>query len=139
VPFFANTAEDREVLLAQRGVKEVMDLANKASLKLVGLGTVDTHAQLVQSGMIEAREIEDVAAAGGIGEILGYFFDADGHILETALTARTLSASLPQPRTERLVALAGGREKVPAIRAVLNSRSLHGLITDERTAEGLLH
>jgi DNA-binding transcriptional regulator LsrR (DeoR family) len=139
VPFFANTAEDREVLLAQRGVKEVMDLANKASLKLVGLGTVDTHAQLVQSGMIEAREIEDVAAAGGIGEILGYFFDADGRILETALTARTLSASLPQPRTERLVALAGGREKVRAIRAVLNSRSLHGLITDERTAEALLH
>jgi DNA-binding transcriptional regulator LsrR (DeoR family) len=126
------------VLLAQRGVKEVMDLANKASLKLVGLGTVDTQAQLVQSGMIEAREIKDVAAAGGVGEILGYFFDSNGRILETALTERTLSAALPQPRTERLVALAGGAGKVEAIRAVLRSGSLHGLITDERTAESLL-
>ncbi len=138
VPFFANTAEDREVLLAQRGVKEVMDLANTATLKLVGLGTVDTHAQLVQSGMIEAREIKEVAAAGGVGEILGYFFDANGRILDTALTERTLSANLPQPRTERLVALAGGGGKVEAIRAVLRSGSLHGLITDERTAEALL-
>lgn len=138
VPFFANTADDREVLLAQRGVKEVLELANKASLKLVGLGTVDTHAQLVQSGMIEAREIEDAAASGAVGEMLGYFFDADGRTLETTLTSRTLSAALPKAKTERLVALAGGREKVKALRAVLNSRSLNGLITDEQTAESLL-
>jgi DNA-binding transcriptional regulator LsrR (DeoR family) len=138
VPFFANTADDREVLLAQRGVKEVLDLANRATLKLVGLGTVDTHAQLVQSGMIEAKEIEDVAASGAVGEMLGYFFDADGRTLETTLTSRTLSAALPRSKTERLVALAGGREKIRALRAVLNSRSLNGLITDEQTAESLL-
>jgi DNA-binding transcriptional regulator LsrR (DeoR family) len=36
------------------------------------------------------------------------------------------------------VAIAGGGGKVEAIRAVLRSGSLHGLITDERTAEALL-
>lgn len=138
VPFFANTGEDREVLRAQRGVKEVLELANNADLKLVGLGTVDAEAQLVLSGMVEPREIEDIAAAGGVGEILGHFFDATGHILETALTMRTLSASFPTTKRERLVALAGGQAKVPAIRAILNSRRLFGLITDERTAQTLL-
>ncbi|MGO8189966.1 sugar-binding domain-containing protein, partial [Rhizobium leguminosarum] len=64
------------------------------------------------------------AAAGGVGEILGHFFDADGHILDTALTARKLSASLPKTKKERLVALAGGQSKVAAIRAILNSSSL---------------
>ncbi|AVA25519.1 sugar-binding transcriptional regulator [Rhizobium sp. NXC24] len=138
VPFFANTGEDREVMLAQRGVKEVFDLANNADLKLVGLGTVDTDAQLVLSGMVEPREIAEIAAAGGVGEILGHFFDTDGHILETTLTARTLSASLPRSKKERLVALAGGVAKAEAIRAVLKSRCLYGLITDERTAQALL-
>ncbi len=138
VPFFANTGEDREVLLAQRGVKEVFDLANSADLKLVGLGTVDTDAQLVLSGMVEPREIEDIAISGGVGEILGHFFDKDGRSLETTLTARTLSASLPRSKRERLVALAGGLSKVEAIRAVLNSHCLYGLITDERTAQALL-
>ncbi|QFY64002.1 sugar-binding transcriptional regulator (plasmid) [Rhizobium grahamii] len=138
VPFFANTGEDREVLRAQRGVKEVFDLANKADLKLVGLGTVDAEAQLVLSGMVEPAEIQDIAAAGGVGEILGHFFDANGEVLDTALTARTLSASFPQKRTERLVALAGGQSKVEAIRAILNSHRLFGLITDERTAKALL-
>lgn len=138
VPFFANTADDREVLLAQRGVKEVFDMANNTDLKFVGMGTVDAEAQLVQSGMIEAKEIEEISAAGGVGEILGYFFDARGRIIDTTLTARTLAASFPQTRTDRLVALAGGMVKVGAIRAVLNSRRLHGLITDERTARALL-
>lgn len=138
VPFFANTREDRDVLLAQRGVREVFDLANGAELKLVGLGTVDTDAQLVLSGMVEPHEIKEVTAAGGVGEILGHFFDADGKILETTLTARTLSASLPRSKKERLVALSGGLPKVEAIRAVLKSRCLYGLITDERTAQALL-
>ncbi|HEX8045349.1 sugar-binding transcriptional regulator [Rhizobium sp.] len=138
VPFFANTREDRDVLLAQRGVKEVFDLANNAELKLVGLGTVDIDAQLVLSGMVEPREIKEIAAMGGAGEILGHFFDADGRILETMLSARTLSASLPRSKKEKLVALSGGLPKVDAIRAVLNSHCLYGLITDERTAQALL-
>lgn len=138
VPFFANTSEDREVLKAQRAVKEVFDLANNADLKLVGLGNVDEDAQLVSSGMVEPGEISDIAAAGGVGEILGHFFDADGKVIETPLSARMLSASLPQTRNERLVALSGGHSKVAAIRAILNSHRLYGLITDERTAKALL-
>jgi DNA-binding transcriptional regulator LsrR (DeoR family) len=88
--------------------------------------------------MVEPGEIADIAAAGGVGEILGHFVDADGQILETALSSRMLSASFPKTRNERLVALAGGHEKVDAIRAILNSHRLFGLITDERTAKALL-
>jgi DNA-binding transcriptional regulator LsrR (DeoR family) len=138
VPFFANTAEDREVLVAQRGVREVMDMASQADLKFVGMGTADAAAQLVQSGMIEAREIAEISASGGVGEILGHFFDKRGHILNTSLTSRTLAAPFPETRKDRLVALVGGVSKVAAIRAVLNSRRLYGLITDERTARMLL-
>jgi DNA-binding transcriptional regulator LsrR (DeoR family) len=138
VPFFANTGEDREVLKAQRAVKEVFELANNADLKLVGIGNVEADAQLVSSGMVEPGEITDIAAAGGVGEILGHFFDQDGRILDTELSARMLSASFPKTRSERLVALAGGPNKADAIRAILNSRRLFGLITDERTAKALL-
>ncbi|MBI1172844.1 sugar-binding transcriptional regulator [bacterium] len=137
VPFFANTAHDREVLLAQRGVAEVFALANGAGLKLTGIGTVGDNAQLVTSGMIEPREIHAIHAAGGAGELLGHFFDAQGRILETALTARTLTVTFA-PETDHIVAVAGGADKVAAIRAVLTSRRLKGLITDEITAKALL-
>lgn len=138
VPFFANTTEDREVLLAQRGVRDVFQLAENAPLKIVGVGTVEAETQLVNSGMIEPSEIEAIARAGGVGEMLGHFFDGDGNALETPLTSRTLAVSLGEGRKDRIVALAGGPEKIAPLRAVLKSGRLSGLITDERTARALL-
>lgn len=138
VPFFANTTEDREVLLSQRGVSEVFQLAETAPLKIVGIGTVEAETQLVTSGMIEPSEIEAISSSGGVGEMLGHFFDPEGNALETPLTSRTLAVSLDNTRDDRIIALAGGAEKVEPIRAVLRSGRLSGLITDERTARALL-
>ena len=138
VPFFANSVEDREVLLEQRGVREVFEMAGRASLKVAGIGTVDRGAQLVSSGMIEAGEIAEVAAAGGVGELLGHFFDAGGRMIATTLSARTLSAAPGDAFSGRMVAIAGGADKVAAIAAVLQSRRLTGLVTDELTAKALL-
>lgn len=138
VPFFANSAEDREVLLAQRGVRDVFDLAARSDLKCVGIGTVEAGASLVATGMIEPSEIEAVKAAGGVGEILGHFFSPRGKAIETALTARTLSLARKDLRSTKIVAVAGGTTKTCAIRSILMSGLLSGLITDERTGSALI-
>jgi len=138
IPFFANTVEDREVLLSQRGVREIFDLAERADPMIVGIGTAEADTQLVASQMIEAAEIADVRAKGGVGEVLGHFFDAEGKPIETSLSARTLSPGLEAMRGRRIVAIAGGKQKVAAIDAVLRSGFLRGLITDERTAQTLV-
>ena len=138
VPFFANTAEDREVLLSQRGVAEIIAMGENAPLKFVGLGTVQPETQLVTSGMIEPAEIKAIDKAGGVGEMLGHFFDRNGEIVETALSPRTLSVSMDNAKEQDIIALAGGPGKIDAIRAILNSGKLSGLVTDERTAKALL-
>lgn len=138
VPFFANSEADRRVLLDQRGVRDVFEMAEGATLKLAGIGTVDAQAQLVSSGMIEPDEIREIAAAKGVGELLGHFFDADGRLLETALSARTLSVTLPEARESRVVAIAGGAEKALAMAAILRGGRISGLITDEATAATVL-
>ena len=138
VPFFANTVEDREVMLNQRGVSKVFKMAASAELKVVSIGTTEPSASLVSSGMIEMCEIIDVVAKGGVGELLGHFFDATGQQVHTSLTARTISAGLGQLDGKGIVAIAGGMEKVGAIRSVVMSGYLSGLITDERTAIALL-
>ena len=137
VPFFANSSEDREVLLAQRGVQEVLQLGVRSDLKFVGIGTAEPGAQLVSTGMIEPHEIEEVRAEGGVGEMLGHFFDAGGRRIETTLGARTIALGYEALQGTRIVAVAGGPPKAAAIRAVLASGSLSGLITDERTARAL--
>lgn len=138
VPFFANTQEDREVLLKQRGVSEVFAMAAQSEVKLVGIGTVEPAAQLVEAGMIDEAEINDISGSGAIGELLGHFFDAHGQMIHTTLTARTLSVELDLANRAEIVALAGGASKVAAIRAVLASGLVTGLITDELTAQSLI-
>lgn len=137
VPFVANTEEDRETLLGQRGVKDVFDLAGRADLMFVGIGTTEREASMVATGMIEHAEIDDVKRDGGAGELLGHFFDDAGRPVETALSKRILALTRDQLKGRRIVAVAGGEIKIRAIKAVLESRFLSGFITDERTARVL--
>lgn len=134
VPFFANSPEDKAVLFAQPGIRDVIALAGRASLMFVGIGTVDRDASLVSSGMIELAEMNRLKHLGAVGEALGVFFDDGGSPVETDLTARTLSFDLRDGTKRKTVAIAGGAGKARAIDAVLKSRSFSGLITDERTA-----
>ncbi|KGJ03904.1 DNA-binding transcriptional regulator LsrR, DeoR family [Paracoccus halophilus] len=137
VPFFANSEHDRAILLEQPGVREIFEMSNAASLKIAGIGSVGPDAQLVTSGMIEPHEIEEIRNAGAVGEVLGHFFDAGGQVLETTLSARTLAADLERTEGSHFVAIAGGPAKYDAIRAVLKSGWLSGLVTDEATARVL--
>lgn len=138
VPFVANTIEDRKVLLGQRGVGDVLDLASRSDLMFVGIGTAEREASLVATGMIEPAEIDDVKRDGGVGELLAHFFDDDGRPVETELSERILALPRDRLKGRRIVAVAGGKVKVRAIKAVLESRYLSGLITDERTALALV-
>ncbi|TIO39776.1 MAG: sugar-binding transcriptional regulator, partial [Mesorhizobium sp.] len=61
-----------------------------------------------------------------------------GRVLETTLTARTLAVDLDGSADSRIIAIAGGPTKVEAVRAVLKSARLKGLITDESTARALV-
>ncbi len=138
VPFVANSSADRDVLLSQRGVADVFALASKADLMIVGIGTTQPDAQLVGAGMVDLDEIREVQTGGGVGEILGHFFDRDGQPVDTSLTARTLSPDLASLRDRRIVAIAGGGAKIEGIGAILRSRLLSGLLTDEQTAAALV-
>ena len=137
VPFFADSEKDRAVLLGQRGVKHVYKLIQQTQLKFVGIGTSRPESSMIGTGMIHKKELTKVARAGGVGELLGHFFTADGVPMQTELSSRTTSPPLSKLKGDRIVAVAGGVHKDLAIRSVLESRLISGLITDERTARAL--
>ncbi len=143
VPMFAGSAADRVVLRRQIGVPEALALAGEAGLLMFGIGEVGADAFLALAGVIDAAEIEHARRLGAVGEVLGYFYDADGRLVDTPLHGRVTGRALgPASRTaapaREIVAVAGGRGKAPAINAVLQSGLLTGLITDELTARQLV-
>lgn len=138
VPFFANSVEDKRVLLAQFGIADVVALAAEATLHLAGIGEVADSGFITSAGMVGPAEIAEVANAGAQGEVLGSFFDENGKRVLADLTDRALAPDIENLRGREMVGIAGGRGKVKAVRAVLKSGLLSGLITDEATARQLV-
>jgi DNA-binding transcriptional regulator LsrR (DeoR family) len=87
--------------------------------------------------MVRPDEVAELERVGVAGEMLGHFFDADGNVVETELSGRSISLPPEDLRGRNIVAIAGGPSKVAGIRAALASGFLKGLITDELTARCL--
>jgi DNA-binding transcriptional regulator LsrR (DeoR family) len=138
VPFFANSTADREVLMQQIGVSHVMEMARRTTLCLVGIGTATPEGFLAQTGAINEGDVQTLARLGARSEILCYFHDEEGRPIETGLAERSLTLTYEELKGRRIVAAAGGVDKVDAIRSVLRSGLLSGLITDEVTARTLV-
>lgn len=138
VPFVADTVKDRNMLMGQRGLQEVLEMARNTPLKVSGVGDVELSSTLIMTEMVSKSDIDTVKKAGGIGELLGNFFSDDGSPVNTSLSRRTIGLSIDDIKGSQVIAIAGGKSKSRPIKAVLNSGLLTGLITDERTARTLL-
>lgn len=138
VPMYANSPEDRLVLLEQRGVGSVFEMGIQSTLRVVGIGAMEPDSSTLSAGMVLKEEAAEAKRAGGIGEVLGHIFGASGELIANGLSARALSMPVEEIGSRKTVAIAGGRLKTQAIRAVLSSGLLSGLITDERTARELV-
>jgi DNA-binding transcriptional regulator LsrR (DeoR family) len=138
VPFIANSQQDRKVLESQLGVADVIAMARNAPLYLAGIGEVSVKGFLATGGMVDEADVEAARLAGAAGEILGHFFSVDGQHVPNSASERALSPRLSDLKQRKIVALAGGSSKMRALRAVLSSGIVQGLITDETTARGLV-
>lgn len=133
-PFFADSIEDKAVLLGQRSLDGVFELARAAELVVVGIGEIGPRSHLLTSGMITTEEFGEAERAGAVGELLGRFVDARGRPVAASINDRALAVRLEDLPSRQVVAIAGGRDKARAIAAVLESGLVTGLITDEATA-----
>ncbi len=138
MPVVANSIEEKNLLQGQISFRGSAALAEEATLMMMGICFVNEKAPLHTDGFITKEELDEVIAAGAIGETLGHCFDAEGNILDVGYCNRLTSFRLPFPPSRRSVIVQCGRERVAAIRAALVGRLVNGLITDQETAEGLL-
>jgi DNA-binding transcriptional regulator LsrR (DeoR family) len=120
-------------------IRETVALAGKADITFVGIGDLGAEAPLYLDGFITRAELQALQKAGAVAEIVGWAYDADGRLIDGLTNDRVVSAPLPSREQGLVVALAKGERKLPGIRAALNRRLINGLLTDELTAEKLLH
>src|SRR5262245_50866644 len=130
----------RDVLLKDRFVREALDLFDKVTIALVGIGATEPSRALASSGNIfSPQELKLLAGKGAVGDICLRFFDAQGRPVASELNDRVISIELDRLRTiRRVVGVAGGRRKTNAILGALAGKLVNVLITDFGTAQLLM-
>jgi len=139
-PGIVGSKEARDILLNDSYVRGTMELFDKVTLALVGIGAVEPSPLLASSGNIFSPEEQAILREhGAVGDVLIHFFDSQGQPVNTPLNDRVIGMSLEQlKRVRRSVGVAGGKRKHEAIRSALEGGLINVLITDRFTAERLI-
>jgi DNA-binding transcriptional regulator LsrR (DeoR family) len=128
-----------ELARANPQIEDALDLARRADLFLLGLGSLGGDEIFVESGTISSAELWVVRGEGAVGDLCGNFFDAAGQPVGEPFRDRVVGISLDDLRRAALVvACAAGEEKAPAILGALRGGFVEGLVTDEATARRVL-
>lgn len=134
VPFIADSAADRQVLLAQRSVQQALVLAREATVAYISIGELTETSLLRRQEMISADQLVSLRAAGAVGDTNGLFFDAAGSPVDHELNSRTIALGFDDLRRTNVIALVAGVAKQHAADAFLRSGVARGLVIDGDTA-----
>ena len=138
LPVIASSVSEKKLLLAQKPVKHVIDLAHQADVTFVGVGHLGDSAPLLQDGFVSRDEMRALMKAGAIGEITGWAFDRSGQMVEGLTNDRVASVALDRPAKRLIIGAVMGPANVDALSGALTGRLVNGLITNEAMAERLL-
>jgi deoxyribonucleoside regulator len=128
-----------ELEASNRPIQEALEMARRADLYAVGIGSMSSDELYVTTGLVSLEELEQLRQAGAVGDICGNFFDLAGRPTLTPYGDRLVGIRLEHlQRARNSLAFAAGSEKVPAILGALAGGFISGLVTDEITAAAVL-
>jgi deoxyribonucleoside regulator len=133
-PAKVNDKQIKKMLLSNSPTFErIKQLWEECNIAVIGIGTVNRE---VQEHFLNQEELQELEARGAVGDILGFFYNIDGEIVNADMEDYLMGISRERLfKIEKLIAIAGGPEKATAIIGALRTGAVDILITDEETAE----
>lgn len=130
----------RDVLMADRYVRQAMEMFKHLDVVFVGIGALRPDSVVMKDGsIISQEELNDLLKKGSVGDIALHFLDQDGSPVQSDIENRVIGITLEQlKRAHRVVGIAGGSEKFDAILGALRGKLINVLITDSIIATKLL-
>ena len=138
-PLVVSSRQVRDALLDEKSLQDVSTMTEYADMSVVGIGAAVEGATVLRNGILNEGELTVLKMQGAVGDVLNPFMAKDGNLIQTDIEDRVISTDLDKLRQlKNVVGVAGGKDKVTAIKAVLNGGYLNVLITDSDTAAELL-
>lgn len=139
-PLIVENAEVQQALLREQRINETLQLARKADIALVGIGSVEPSiSSLTRAGYINEQELAAIRQSGAVGDICARQFDIGGNVLEIELNQRVVGIDIESLKEIKcVIGVAGGVLKAPAILGALRGEIVDILVTDEEAAREVL-
>lgn len=138
-PLLTSTKQLAEATKNEQSVQDIARMSRLSDMTVVGIGSMSDEATIVASNILSKNDFLYLRMQGAVGDILSHFIDAHGQPVDAEIDDRLISTPLDTLKElKNVIGVAGGADKVDAIRAVLNGEYLDILITDEITAAALL-
>lgn len=137
-PFVADSAAACEGIMAQRLVRDAMEVARNADHALMSVGECREGAILFESDIFTPDQIQQLRDADVVGDCCGVFYRADGSVADIELNRCTPCVQPSDMAQMDTVLLAGGLGKLAATLAVLRAGFCKRLLVDEGLARALL-
>ena len=138
-PVYVRNEATAAGLYRDNGVQQALNLARNATLVVFSFGGIQASATMLKLGYVTPDEREFLLRNGAVGEIAGRWIDRDGATVRMPPTIHPIGITVEElKRIPERMAVAGGAEKLNAIRAGLKGGLVTHFVSDERTALDLL-
>lgn len=138
-PLLTSSKDMAQAIMKESSVIDVLRMIQLADMTVVGIGSLHEEATILKNGLLTRSDYEYLKMKGAQGDVLCHFFDVEGNLLDTYFEDRLISVSLDTLKElKNVIGVAGGKNKVQAIRAALKGKYINILITDSDTAKLLL-
>lgn len=138
-PGIVPTKEICDALLQDQQIQETLQLGRKADIALIGLGRPSPSSPVIQSGILNPSELEELEKQGAVGDIGLHFMDDNGSAIENEINDRIIGLGIEEYRNiNKLVGIAAGPEKFEVVKAALTGKYLSVLITDAKIGQRLI-
>ncbi|SQI34840.1 Sor operon activator [Leminorella richardii] len=134
------STEEKNRLIASKDVSDVISRFDDVDIAIVGIGILEPSQLLKTSGNYYHEDMLNVLASrGAVGDICLHYYDKEGRAVLQEDEDPVIGMDLDKIRKcPNVVALAGGIEKIAAIKGALTGKYIDILITDYPTARMLV-
>ncbi|MEP0520256.1 MAG: sugar-binding transcriptional regulator [Hyphomicrobiales bacterium] len=138
-PAVLSSAELASALRAEPTIKSQLEKFTEFTRTVFSVGNCDINTHVVRSSITSEEEFNWYKSRGAVGVLCGRFIDEYGQHIAGAMDERMIGISLDELRLLNCgVLVAGGPEKLLAIKAALAGGYVSHLVVDESTAKKLL-
>lgn len=138
LPAIVDNMNVKNAILSDKNIAYTLNLGKQAEVVIFTIGKFDYDSVLVKANYFEQNEVDSLIKNGAVADVCSRIIDNSGNICSVKLNDRTIGIELDEIKRKKYsIAVAGGKDKINAIKAAIKGKLFNVLITDELVASQL--